>query len=63
MHFPVADRAGAQESVCLDESTFRAGAEGVEDAVEAIAKVRRLMPSVARSLMAREGSSMRRSGV
>ena len=61
MHFPVADRAGAHESVCLDESTFRAGAEGVEDAVEAIAKVQRLMPNAARSLIAREGRAMRRS--
>ena len=53
MHFPVADRAGSLESVDLDESVFRAGADGVADAVEAIAKVRRLMPDAQRSLVAR----------
>jgi dTDP-4-amino-4,6-dideoxygalactose transaminase len=45
MAFPVADRAGAQQEVCLSESVFRAGHQGVEDAVEAIAKVQRLAGS------------------
>jgi dTDP-4-amino-4,6-dideoxygalactose transaminase len=44
MEFPIADRAGSVESVYLDENVFRAGAKGVADAVEAIAKVQRLMP-------------------
>jgi dTDP-4-amino-4,6-dideoxygalactose transaminase len=42
MSFPVADRAGAQQEVCFGENVFRAGHHGVEDAVEAIAKVQRL---------------------
>lgn len=51
MHFPVADRAGSLESIYLDENVFRAGAKGIEDAVEAIAKVQRLLPDV-RSILA-----------
>jgi dTDP-4-amino-4,6-dideoxygalactose transaminase len=39
--FPVAEAAGSSQSVYLDENVFRAGREGVEDAVEAIAKVQR----------------------
>ena len=50
MEFPVADRAGAKESVYLHENVFRAGSEGVADAVEAIAKVQRLLPDTWRSL-------------
>jgi dTDP-4-amino-4,6-dideoxygalactose transaminase len=41
MSFPVAERAGLREAVYLDENVFRAGAAGVEDAVEALAKVQR----------------------
>jgi dTDP-4-amino-4,6-dideoxygalactose transaminase len=41
MRFPVAEAAGLRESVYLDENVFRAGRQGVEDAVEALAKVQR----------------------
>jgi dTDP-4-amino-4,6-dideoxygalactose transaminase len=41
MSFPVAESAGLRESVYVDENVFRAGAAGVEDAVEAIAKIQR----------------------
>jgi dTDP-4-amino-4,6-dideoxygalactose transaminase len=52
MHFPVADRAGSLESIYLDENLFRAGPEGVEDIVEALAKVQRLAPDAWRSRLA-----------
>ena len=51
MEFPVADRAGSVESIYLDENVFRAGAQGIEDAVDAIVKVQRLLPDV-RSILA-----------
>jgi hypothetical protein len=35
----VAESAGEREAVYLNESVFRAGRQGVEDAVTAIAKV------------------------
>jgi dTDP-4-amino-4,6-dideoxygalactose transaminase len=41
MSFPVAERAALRETVYLDENVFRAGPHGVEDAVEALAKVQR----------------------
>ena len=41
MSFPVAEAAGLRESVYLDENVFRAGPDGVEDAVEALAKIQR----------------------
>jgi hypothetical protein len=41
MSFPVAEAAGLRESVYLSESVFRAGREGVEHAVEAIAQVQK----------------------
>jgi dTDP-4-amino-4,6-dideoxygalactose transaminase len=41
MSFPVAEAAGLRESVYLAESVFRAGREGIEHAVEAIAKVQK----------------------
>jgi dTDP-4-amino-4,6-dideoxygalactose transaminase len=41
MSFPVAEAAGLREAVYIDENVFRAGTQGVEDAVEAIAKVQR----------------------
>ena len=41
MSFPVAEAAGLRESVYIDENVFRAGASGVDDAVEAIAKIQR----------------------
>jgi dTDP-4-amino-4,6-dideoxygalactose transaminase len=39
MSFPVAESAGLREAVYVDENVFRAGIQGVEDAVEAIAKI------------------------
>jgi len=41
MSFPVAEAAGGSESVYLSENVFRAGREGIEQAVEAIAKVQK----------------------
>ena len=41
MSFPVAEAAGQRESVYFMENVFRDGAKGVEDAVEALAKVQR----------------------
>ena len=39
MSFPVAERASATEAVWLDESVFRAGRQGIDDVVCAIAKI------------------------
>jgi dTDP-4-amino-4,6-dideoxygalactose transaminase len=41
MSFPVAEEAGLRRTVYLDENVFRAGRRGIEDAIEAIAKVQR----------------------
>jgi len=41
MSFPVAERAALRQTVYLDENVFRAGQRGVEDAVEALAKLQR----------------------
>jgi dTDP-4-amino-4,6-dideoxygalactose transaminase len=41
MSFPVAEAAGLRESIYLMESTFRAGREGIDAVVEALAKVQR----------------------
>jgi dTDP-4-amino-4,6-dideoxygalactose transaminase len=41
MSFPVAERLALGQTVYLDENVFRAGPQGVEDAVEALAKVQR----------------------
>jgi dTDP-4-amino-4,6-dideoxygalactose transaminase len=41
MSFPVAERLALRQTVYLDENVFRAGPQGVEDAVEALAKVQR----------------------
>jgi hypothetical protein len=41
MSFPVAEDAALRRTVYLDESVFRAGRQGVEDAVTALAKVQR----------------------
>jgi dTDP-4-amino-4,6-dideoxygalactose transaminase len=41
MSFPVAEEAALRRTVYLDESVFRAGRRGIEDAVEALAKVQR----------------------
>jgi dTDP-4-amino-4,6-dideoxygalactose transaminase len=42
MSFPVAEAAGLRESVYFMENVFRDGTRGIEDAVEAFAKVQRL---------------------
>jgi dTDP-4-amino-4,6-dideoxygalactose transaminase len=41
MSFPVAEAAGLRESIYLMENTFRAGREGIDAVVEALAKVQR----------------------
>jgi dTDP-4-amino-4,6-dideoxygalactose transaminase len=41
MSFPIAEAAGQRESVYFMENVFRDGTRGVEDAVEALAKVQR----------------------
>ena len=41
MSFPVAEEAGLRRTVYLDENVFRPGRRGIEDAVEALAKVQR----------------------
>ena len=41
MSFPVAERLALRQTVYLDENVFRAARRGVEDAVEALAKVQR----------------------
>ena len=41
MSFPVAEAAGLRESVYLDENVFRSDRTGVEQAVEALAKIQR----------------------
>ena len=41
MSFPVAEAAGLREAVYLDENVFRAGPQGVEDAIEALEKLQR----------------------
>ena len=41
MSFPVAEDAGLRRSIYLMENTFRAGKEGIEHAVEALAKVQK----------------------
>ncbi len=41
MSFPVAEAAGLRESIYFQENLFRAGREGIEDAVEALAKIQK----------------------
>jgi len=41
MSFPVAEAAGLRQSIYLMENTFRAGREGIEAVVEALAKVQK----------------------
>jgi dTDP-4-amino-4,6-dideoxygalactose transaminase len=41
MSFPVAEAAGLRESVYIDENVFRSDRAGVEQAVEALAKIQR----------------------
>jgi dTDP-4-amino-4,6-dideoxygalactose transaminase len=47
MSFPVAEAAGERTAVYLNESIFRSDEAGIEDAVEAIAKVQRLAAAIA----------------
>lgn len=39
MHFPQAERACEREAIWLDESVFRAGRQGIDDAIAALIKV------------------------
>ena len=48
MRFPVAEAAADREAVYLDEAVFRAGDKGIEDAVEALAKVQQHSSTLAR---------------
>jgi dTDP-4-amino-4,6-dideoxygalactose transaminase len=41
MSFPVAEDAGLRRSIYLQENVFRAGSEGIDDVVEALAKVQK----------------------
>jgi len=41
MSFPVAESAAELESLYLNENVFRAGRRGIEDVIEALAKVQR----------------------
>jgi dTDP-4-amino-4,6-dideoxygalactose transaminase len=41
MSFPVAEDAGLRRSIYLQENVFRAGREGIDDAVEALAKIQK----------------------
>lgn len=41
MSFPVAERAAEREAIYLNENIFRAGPQGVQDAIEALAKVQK----------------------
>jgi dTDP-4-amino-4,6-dideoxygalactose transaminase len=41
MSFPVAEAAGLRESIYFQENLFRAGRQGIEDAVEALAKIQK----------------------
>ena len=47
MHFPEAERASEHEAVWLGEAVFRAGPEGVNDAVAAIRKIQANAPELA----------------
>jgi len=47
MSFPVAERACEHEAVWLDESIFRAGRHGVEDAIAALKKIQKNAPELA----------------
>lgn len=46
MSFPVAEAAGLRESIYFMENTFRAGREGIEDVVEALAKIHKHVDEV-----------------
>ena len=39
MSFPVAEQAALHEAVYLNENIFRAGSKGIQDVVEALAKI------------------------
>ena len=48
MHLPEAERACEREAVWLDECVFRAGRQGIDDAVAAIAKIQSNVVELAR---------------
>ena len=56
MDFPEAERACEHEAVWLDECIFRAGSQGVDDAVAAVAKIQRHAAELQQLREAREGS-------
>ena len=39
MSFPVAEQAALREAVYLNENIFRAGTKGIQDTIDALAKV------------------------
>ncbi|MGA7933788.1 MAG: DegT/DnrJ/EryC1/StrS family aminotransferase, partial [Kovacikia sp.] len=47
MRLPEAERASEQEAIWLDESVFRAGPQGIEDVITAIAKIQANMTALA----------------
>jgi hypothetical protein len=47
MSFPEAERACEHEAVTLDEATFRAGPQGVDDVVAALKKIQKNAPELA----------------
>jgi hypothetical protein len=46
MSFPEAERACEHEAVTLDEATFRAGTQGVDDVVTALIKIQKNAPEL-----------------
>jgi hypothetical protein len=46
MSFPEAERACEHEAVTLDEATFRAGTQGVDDVVTALKKIQENAPEL-----------------
>jgi hypothetical protein len=49
MSFPAAERACEHEAVWLDEAVFRAGRQGVDDAVTALKKIQKNAPELAKA--------------
>jgi dTDP-4-amino-4,6-dideoxygalactose transaminase len=57
MHLPEAERACEHEAVWLDECVFRAGHQGVDDAVAAIRKIQEQGDELARAVAALKGAA------
>jgi hypothetical protein len=55
MHLPEAERACQREAVWLDECVFRAGRQGVDDAVAAIQKIQARAAELAALRQSRPG--------